>query len=525
MSMDIRRIETYQDALSYLFEQLPSLRRKPGSRPQRKKDLALIRAFCSGLQNPHLKYPVIHVAGTNGKGTVSHMIAAFLQANGWKTGLYTSPHYLDYRERIRINGQMIPRNQVIDFLKGNAALINRFRPTFFELTAAMAFRYFAEEGVDVVVLETGLGGRLDSTNIVSPVLTVITNIGLDHQGVLGDTVEKIAIEKAGIIKPGIPIIIGEHGTATDPIFIEKAGEQKAPIIFADEKEMLSRYEMVDRGMVFNFEGSANLPATIIKTDLAGPFQAANLRTALSALEVILSEHIFDLDARLSLQGLESVKESTGYQGRWERYPGSPDILVDSGHNLHSLPVNIKHLSSYGYRQLHIVLGMVGDKEHGPILKFFPKEAHYYFVRPNVPRGLSEITLKHKAKQVGLEGDAFEDIQFALRAATKNAHQNDLIFIGGSTFVVADYLRIQKMKSMKLPKIVKKSPYVVTLEPRRYAWCTCGLSAKDPFCNGSHKEIEGFKSLGFEVEEEKKVALCACKHTKTPPYCDGSHKHL
>ncbi len=516
-----RPFTTFEIAMEFLYSQLPMYRRS-GDKAI-KKDLNNIRHLCHFLNAPHLKYPVIHVAGTNGKGTVSHILAAILQANGLRTGLYTSPHYTDYRERIRIDGQMISEEQVVRFVNKITSEIEAIRPSFFELSVAMAFDHFANEKVDIAVIETGLGGRLDSTNIVSPLLSVITNIGIDHQAMLGDTLPLIAAEKAGIIKPGVPVVIGERHPSTDRVWTEKAGERKSPLTFAQDIVRLKQYEIAPSGLVFSLEASPSLPTGILSTDLHGPFQEANLTTALAAFEILFRQSDLTLDAAKSIEALQRVHQMTGYKGRWEIAPGPPLIIADSGHNIHSLPANIAYLQKMPHRRLHIVLGMVRDKSHDPILETFPKDAIYYFARPNVPRGMEATALQHKAHHFGLRGYAYSNVRAALEDAIKKSTQDDIIFVGGSTFVVADYLQISN--NMKLPKIVQKYPYVLTLEPKPYAWCTCGLSDKDPFCDGSHKEVEGFKSLRFEIEETKKVALCGCKHTKTPPYCDGSHKAL
>ncbi len=431
--------DTYEAALDYLYNQLPMYLRKgePG-----KKNLHIIRQLCRFLSNPQFDYPVIHIAGTNGKGTVSHILAAMLQANGLKTGLYTSPHYTDYRERIRINGKMIAREKVLEFINKTAGL-KELRPSFFELSVALAFEHFSEENVDVAVIETGLGGRLDSTNIVSPILSVITNIGLDHQAMLGETLLQIAYEKAGIIKPGTPLIIGERNPGTDSVFISTASEMHAPLHFAEDMLELSLYEMVPRGGIYKLKSATNSRTTLLPTDLHGPFQKANLTTALASWELLLEMDVWKLNRITGFEALQKVQPISGYKGRWVINPGPPLIIADSGHNIHSLPSNLQYLLNLPHRRLHIILGMVRDKDHSPILRSFPSCAQYYFTRPDVPRGLPEKQLREKASIFGLCGEDYPSVKQALAEAVKKAAKNDVIFIGGSTFVVADYLKYSK----------------------------------------------------------------------------------
>lgn len=367
------------------------------------------------LGNPEQHFKSIHVAGTNGKGSCSHMLASVLQEAGYKVGLYTSPHLKDFRERIRINGKPISKRSVSGFVSRHKAFFEVNELSFFEMTVGLAFDHFKKEKVDIAVVEVGLGGRLDSTNIISPEVGVITNIGLDHTQFLGTTLAEIATEKAGIIKLGIPVVIGETQAETQAIFKKIASEREAPIYFA-EAEIVADY----------------------KTDLLGSYQQKNKRTVLAALQV-LKKKGWKLTEEAIENGLKKVVANTGLLGRWQVLGEKPKIICDTAHNREGLTLVLEQLQNEPFERLHVVLGMVNDKEVSNILSLFPKEATYYFCRPDVPRGLSEGILAEKAALSGLKGKAFKTVKLAYRAAVKNALKNDLIYVGGSTFVVAEVL--------------------------------------------------------------------------------------
>ncbi len=367
------------------------------------------------LGNPEEHFKSIHVAGTNGKGSCSHMLASVLQEAGYKVGLYTSPHLKDFRERIRINGKPISKRSVSGFVSRHKAFFEANELSFFEMTVGLAFDHFKKEKVDIAVVEVGLGGRLDSTNIISPEVGVITNIGLDHTQFLGTTLTEIAIEKAGIIKPGIPVVIGETQAETRSIFEKIAKERGAPIYFA-EAEIVAEY----------------------KTDLLGSYQQKNKRTVLAALQV-LKKIGWKLPEAAIENGLQKVVANTGLLGRWQVLGEKPKIICDTAHNREGLTMVLEQLQNEPFEKLHVVLGMVNDKEVSNILSLFPKEATYYFCRPDVPRGLSEGILAEKAALSGLKGEVYKTVKLAYRAAVKNASKNDLIYVGGSTFVVAEVL--------------------------------------------------------------------------------------
>lgn len=426
---------TYNQTLEFLFSQLPAYHRigKAAYRNDLKNTILLDDYF----GNPHLKYPSIHIAGTNGKGSVSHMIASILQEAGYKTGLYTSPHLKDFRERIKINGEMIGENEVISFVEKHGDIIKSIRPSFFEMTVAMAFNYFAESNIDIAVIEVGLGGRLDSTNIITPVLSVITNIGHDHMDILGDTFEKIAIEKSGIIKPGVPVVISETQYETEAVFKRKSEETSSEILFADKafsckfkSETTSfpgrKYYMIDLKNGSTVEG---------ETPLEGNYQIKNLQAVFASV-IFLKEKFNITDENLT-GGIRKTIQNTGLQGRWQILSKAPLTICDTGHNKEGLEYVVNQLLGISNTGLHIVLGFVNDKDLGSVLPLFPVDAVYYFTRASVPRALDEVILKSEASKYGLKGMSFPDVKTALESARTNAKQTDLIFIGGSTFVVAE----------------------------------------------------------------------------------------
>ncbi|WP_419800421.1 bifunctional folylpolyglutamate synthase/dihydrofolate synthase [Mucilaginibacter sp.] len=429
----------YLQTLDYLYGQLPMFTRDGAS--AFKKDLTNTLLLCQNLGNPQQKFKSIHIGGTNGKGSTSHMLAAVLQSAGYKTGLYTSPHLKDFRERIRINGEMIAEQQVVDFVASQQENINTIRPSFFEMTVAMAFDYFAREKVDIAVIEVGLGGRLDSTNIISPLISVTTNIGWDHMNLLGNTLPEIAAEKAGIIKPNTPVVIGEYQQEVAAVFISKAKQENAPIRFASEE-----WDAVIDPNAENHRSAAFLSVDVtqknsgqrvkFELDLTGLYQLKNLKTVLSALDELRKQG-FEIKTDAVFISLKSVKQLTGLNGRWQVLGRNPLIICDTGHNPEGIAEVLINISATRYRHLHFVLGMVADKDSSKILSLLPQHATYYFCKPNIPRGLSAETLKHQAAGFSLQGDDFSSVKEALAAAKNNASPDDLIFAGGSTFVVAE----------------------------------------------------------------------------------------
>lgn len=405
---------TYTETLHWMFKQLPMYQRQ--GQTAFKKDLTNTIAFAKALGHPEQKFKSIHVGGTNGKGSVSHMLASVLQTAGYKVGLYTSPHLKDFRERIKINGECIPKQKVINFITKHSCFLEAESLSFFEMTVGMAFDYFASQEVDISIIEVGMGGRLDSTNIITPVLSVITNIGFDHMAFLGNTLKKIAGEKAGIIKPNIPIIIGETVPETKPVFLLKAKENRAPIHFAETAE-------------------TPLP----DCDLKGSYQKFNLNTCLKALEVLNRSDDWEITEIAIKTGLAAVKTNTGLKGRWDILGEHPKIVADTAHNKEGLTIVLEQIQKESYQELHIVLGVVNDKDLDSILPLFPKAAKYYFAKPDVPRGKEATELYHKAKEFSLFGKAYTRVENAFEAAKREAKPTDLIYVGGSTFTVAEIL--------------------------------------------------------------------------------------
>ena len=424
---------TYQETIEYLFNSTP-LFQNVG------KD-----AYKEGLENtlkldeyfgyPHRTFKTIHVAGTNGKGSCSHTLAAILQSAGYKVGLYTSPHLVDFRERIRVNGEVISKEYVIDFVEQHRSFFEPLHPSFFELTTAMAFNWFAMQGVDVAVIEVGLGGRLDCTNIISPDLCVITNISFDHIQFLGDTLAKIASEKAGIIKPKTPVVIGEIHPETESVFINKSDLESAPIHFAQRESSVQK-------AIFTPEGGITYHTTeypLLKGQLGGYCQVKNTQTILTAVR-ILQEKGYHIEKEHVYQGFAEVCLLTGLMGRWQIIQEQPKMICDTGHNKAGIEYIVKQLSAQKYRQLRIVLGMVNDKDISGVLAMLPKEATYYFTKASVSRALSEEKVQELAQQVGLKGNTYPNVEEAVQKACQEAHPDDLIFVGGSTFIVADLLK-------------------------------------------------------------------------------------
>jgi dihydrofolate synthase/folylpolyglutamate synthase len=424
----------YAETIHYLYERLPMFSRI-GAQAY-KKDLHNTLELCESIGNPHHRFRSIHIAGTNGKGSVSHMLASILMACGYKTGLYTSPHLRDFRERIRINGQMVTEDFVTRFTGRMMPEIDRLEPSFFEITVAMAFEYFAEEQVDVAVIETGLGGRLDSTNIITPELSVITNIGWDHMNILGDTLPKIASEKAGIIKAGVPVVIGEYDPQTAPVFIEKAQEEQAPLIFAEDKWKAKGYRHENGQLVVDAYQQDSNTALCCILDLSGIYQIKNLLTVLAAVDQ-LREAGWNMPSSKVLEGLSDAGRSTGLRGRWELIRSNPRLIVDVAHNPPGMQLLREQIGLTPHKCLHVVLGMVKDKDVDAVLALLPEGATYYFTRAAIPRAMPEDELSERAKSFGHNGHAYPNIDEALNAALGRAEQEDLILVCGSVFLVGE----------------------------------------------------------------------------------------
>ncbi len=394
-----------------MFGKLPMYQRQGNS--AFKKDLTNSIALAERLHNPQNHFKSIHVAGTNGKGSTTHMIASVLQEAGYKVGLYTSPHLKDFRERIKINGEPVSKDFVIDFIETYKDFLENQKLSFFEMTVGMAFDYFANENVDFAVIEVGLGGRLDSTNIIQPIVSVITNIGFDHMQFLGETLPEIASEKAGIIKPNIPVVIGELQKETYPVFEAVASQNKAPIFLAEK-------------LIWN--GYA--------TDLQGDYQLKNIKTAVQCIEILKEEGVKISQKKLNL-GLRNVVKNTGLKGRWQVLKKNPKVVCDTAHNKEGLVLVLKQIQKEKFQKLHIVLGFVNDKDLNSVLPLFPKNASYYFCKPNLPRGLETSVLQKNAAEFGLLGETFPTVLKAYENALGQAAENDFIYVGGSTFVVAE----------------------------------------------------------------------------------------
>lgn len=401
-----------------------------------KKDLSNISLLCEALDNPQLKFKSIHIAGTNGKGSVSHMLATILQNAGYKTGLYTSPHLKDFRERIKVNGNMIREEFVIDFIKRIKPVIEKTEPSFFEITVAMAFEYFSQQKVDVAVIETGLGGRLDSTNIITPELSVITNIGYDHMDMLGDTLEKIAFEKAGIIKQNIPIVIGETLPETLPVFNKIAVEKNAPLFLANEKRKILGTDVIDNSRLSVVMEEAGKEPHLYCIDLPGMYQSKNLLTVLASCDLLVSRG-FAIGQKHIDEGLAAVKKNTGLHGRWEVLKKFPLVVLDVAHNADGIRQLIQQLEETNFDKLHVIIGLVKDKDIDSLLSLLPADAFYYFTRAQIPRALPEEQLQKKAARFNLKGNTYSTVNTALYAASLKASKNDLIVICGSIFVAGE----------------------------------------------------------------------------------------
>ncbi len=401
---------TYQETIQYLYAQLPMFQRV--GQAAYKADLSNITRICNLLGNPQNQFKSIHVAGTNGKGSVTHMLASVLQEAGYKVGIYCSPHLVDFRERVKVNGQMISKQEVIDFVAQCKDLFDEIQPSFFEYTTALAFQCFAQQKVDVAVVEVGLGGRLDSTNVITPELSVITNIGLDHTNILGDTIGKIAVEKAGIIKIGIPVLIGEKQLETEKVFEEIASKNSSKLSYAKSVDILC--------------------------DLNGIYQKKNIATAFSAIQ-LLKEQGWKIEDKAVEDGFLKVAKNTAFMGRWQVLGSKPMIVCDTGHNKEGVEYVVKQLAQEKYNRLHIVWGAVKDKDQSKVLELLPKNAIYYFCAPNLERAMAANELKELAQQKSLRGQSYPSVNDAFLEAKKAANAADFVFVGGSTFVVAEVL--------------------------------------------------------------------------------------
>ncbi len=427
---------SYTDTLEYLYAQLPMFTRIGAA--ALKNDLTNTIALCKATHQPQNNFKSIHIAGTNGKGSTSHMLASILQEAGYKVGLYTSPHIKDFRERIRINGNMICEQDVIDFVTTYKHIFKTIEPSFFEWTVALCFHHFAKHKIDIAVVETGLGGRLDSTNIISPILSVITNIGFDHTDLLGDTLAKIAYEKAGIIKQKTPVVIGEKNDDTNLVFLQKAKTENAPIFFAQDEYVMDYFTSTHTGILCDIKKGANIYLKNVACDLGGMYQQKNILTVLASVENLIYQgyKINDTDIRL---GLQKVIKNTGLMGRWQVLQTMPYTVCDTGHNADGIKYVMAQLATLKYNKLHIVFGVVKDKDIKKILALLPSSATYYFCKANLPRALNEIELQVQAKQYNLLGQCYNTVLEAYSAAQTQAKKDDVIFVGGSTFVVAEVL--------------------------------------------------------------------------------------
>ncbi|MGB1313955.1 MAG: bifunctional folylpolyglutamate synthase/dihydrofolate synthase [Bizionia paragorgiae] len=404
---------TYQDTINWLFAQLPMYQNQ--GKTAYKIDLSNTLLLANHLNNPEERFKSVHVAGTNGKGSTSHMLASILQEAGYKVGLYTSPHLKDFRERIKINGQEIEEDDVVKFVAQNKSFFECHALSFFEMTVGLAFQYFADQHVDIAIIEVGLGGRLDSTNIITPELSVITNIDLDHTQFLGDSLHAIAKEKGGIIKPNIPVVIGETQKETKPVFEAIAKENQADITFADGSELKA-----------------------YKSDLKGRYQTNNIKTVLAAINQLQNKG-FSVSEQAIYKGLLNVVKNTGLLGRWQILHERPKVICDTAHNTSGLSYTMKQLLDEPHESLHIVFGVVNDKDLSSIVDVLPKQATYYFCKPNIPRGYNAHDLKRELNSHGCQGMAYDSVNEAYKSALKQADANAVIYVGGSTFVVAEII--------------------------------------------------------------------------------------
>ena len=426
----------YKETIQFMYSALPMFQRE--GKAAYKANLNNSIAFDEYLQHPHTNYKSIHIAGTNGKGSTSHILASIFQEAGYKVGLYTSPHLKDYRERIRINGECVKKEFVIDFIKQHQSFIQKQKCSFFEMTVFMALEYFKKEKIDIAVIETGLGGRLDSTNLIKPELSIITNISKDHTQFLGDTIEKIAVEKAGIIKDNTPIIIGESKKEYDFVFQETAKNKNADIFFADKHLQIPfMLKTLENRLKFNIEKEGKILFKDLEIDLLGNYQQKNIITAVCS--ILHLQKKIEVSTENIYNGLKKVVKNTHLLGRWQIMDSNPLIVCDTGHNEDGVKYVIEQIKNTAYKRLHIIWGMVADKNIDKILELLPENANYYFTKAQIPRAMDEKLLSTKAKKVNLKGESYEIVNKAIKSAIENAEANDFIFIGGSTFIVAEAL--------------------------------------------------------------------------------------
>lgn len=427
---------SYQETLEFLYAQLPMFQRVGAV--AFKKDLGNTKALCKTLGNPEKRFKSIHIAGTNGKGSVSHMLAAILQSAGYKTGLYTSPHLRDFRERIRIDGHMIFEQEVVAFTDKMRPVIAEVSPSFFELTVAMAFDHFAQNEVDIAVIETGLGGRLDSTNVITPILSVITNIGWDHMDLLGDTLPLIAAEKAGIIKPDVPIVVGELQEEVAAVFEQHANERRSLLKFASKSWEARKSGESNGQQFFDVYKNGKPKFGDLATDQLGIYQARNLVTVLAAMEQLQAQG-WDLEEDSLRKGIASVGKLTGFKGRWSILQQDPLVVADTAHNEPGIKLLLQQIDQTPHDKLHMVISMVKDKDIEKVLSLLPKNAIYYFSKAGIPRGMEAELLREKASQHGLQGVGYLSLKEAYNEALAKAGKKDLVLVGGSTFTVAELI--------------------------------------------------------------------------------------
>jgi dihydrofolate synthase/folylpolyglutamate synthase len=431
---------SYQDAVHYLCTSLPVFQHSGGS--AYKPGLQTISELDDFYGNPHRRYRTIHVAGTNGKGSVSHMLAAILQGAGYKTGLFTSPHLTDFRERIKINGEMITEDEVVELVTRSRAMFDKVQPSFFEMTTAMAFDHFARHTVDVAIIETGMGGRLDATNIIRPAMSVITNISMDHMQFLGNNPVAIATEKAGIIKPGVPVVIGETQSGPAQVFEERAREMGSTIVFADRHARISRSYHTADGQAFYMEQNGREAPVPVVIDLDGDYQQKNIITVLMALQCLRRHAGVEIAPDRILPSLAHAAQTTGLHGRWQKLREKPFTVCDTAHNTAGWTWVKQQIEQCAYQKLHMVVGFVNDKDISGILQLMPRDAVYYFTKASIPRALDEIELMKKASEYSLKGNAYPDVAGAIEAVLRDAAADDMVYIGGSTFVVAEALLVE-----------------------------------------------------------------------------------
>ena len=439
MSEKKEQKDIYSETLEYLFNSLPVFEHTGGG--AYKPGLQTIRELDEFYGSPHRCFKTIHIAGTNGKGSVAHILAAILQGAGYKTGLFTSPHLIDFRERIRINAQMITKNEVIEFVKRSRKIFDKVQPSFFEMTVAMAFDYFAREKVDIAVIETGMGGRLDATNIINPILSVITNISMDHAQFLGNNLISIATEKAGIIKQGTPVVIGEKQPGTHLVFEQMAMKTGSQIVFADQQSKIDEWRPnADKtGQVYYLTNKGSAHPFSLVADLYGNYQKKNIITALIATQMMRLHKTLEIETSAILQSLPTVAKITGLKGRWQKLCDKPLIICDTGHNKAAWTYILQQIEQCRYKKLHLVIGFAKDKAFSEILEMMPRDAVYYFTKAANPRALNETELMNAAAKYKLKGSAYPNVRTALKTAQRTAIEQDMIFIGGSTFVVAEVI--------------------------------------------------------------------------------------